>query len=74
MAPAKGRCTAVAPRNAGGGCKKEADCGGDKRTAFCAAQTKFTKLPGRHVANDLDTGILDLGKEDVVCLPALPTP
>ena len=74
VAPAKGRCTAVAPRNAGGGCKKEADCGGDKRTAFCAAQTKFTKLPGRHVANDLDTGILDLGKEDVVCLPALPTP
>lgn len=70
----KGRCAAGAPLNAGGGCKKEVDCGGAKTTAFCVPQSKFTALAGRRVANELDAGTLDATKEEVLCLPALPTP
>jgi hypothetical protein len=70
----KGRCAAGAPLNAGGGCKKEIDCGGAKTTAFCEPQPKFTTLAGRRVANELDAGSLDATKEEALCLPALPTP
>ncbi len=74
VAATKGRCASGAPLNAGGGCKKEIDCGGTKTTAFCVPQAKLTALAGRRVANELDAGTLDVTKEDVVCLPALPTP
>lgn len=72
VASTKGRCADAAPVNAGGGCKKETDCGGTKSaTSFCATQAKFVKKPGRHVVNDLDTGTLDATKEGVLCLPAV---
>lgn len=75
VAPTKGRCADAAPLNAGGGCKKEVDCGGTKgATTFCAVQPKFAKRTGRNVANDLDAGTLDATKEDVVCLPAVAGP
>lgn len=75
VAATKGRCADVAPSNAGGGCKNEADCGGTKKqTTFCVAQAKFTKQTGRKVQNDLDAGTLDAAKEDVLCLPARLTP
>ncbi|MCC6763235.1 MAG: hypothetical protein IT293_01110 [Deltaproteobacteria bacterium] len=75
VARTKGRCADAAPVNAAGGCTKETDCGGTKgTTAFCMAQAKFVKKPGRHVANDLDAGTLDAAKEGVLCLPAVAGP
>jgi hypothetical protein len=75
VAATKGRCADAAPSNAGGGCKKEEDCGGVKgQTTFCAAQAKFAVRTGRKVANDLDAGTLDAKKEDVLCLPAFLAP
>lgn len=71
VAATKGRCALAAPTNAGGGCKKEPDCGGTKgTTSLCVAQPKFAKRTGRQVANDLATGTLDAVKDDVLCLPA----
>ncbi len=71
----KGRCAEAAPSNAGGGCKKEVDCGGTKgQTTLCAPQAKYAAVAGLHVANDLDTGRMDAAKEDVLCLPALTAP
>ncbi len=67
----KGRCDLTALVNAGGGCKKETDCGGTKgTTALCKTQAKFAKVPGLHVVNDLDAGSLDAAKDGVLCLPA----
>lgn len=75
VAQTKGRCAEAAPVNAGGGCKKETDCGGTKgSTTFCATQAKFAKHTGRNVANDVDAGTLDLSKEGVLCLPAVAGP
>lgn len=75
VATTKGRCAEASPTNAGGGCKKETDCGGTKgQTTLCALQAKFLQQPGRNVVNDLDAGKLDAAKEDVLCLPALLAP
>ncbi len=74
VAATKGRCAPAAPQNAGGGCKKEPDCGGTKTTTLCVPQAKFAKRTGHLVVNDLDTGTLDAAKDDVLCLPALRTP
>lgn len=75
VAQTKGRCAEASPLNAGGGCKKETDCGGTKgATTLCVPQAKFAKRTGRNVANDIDAGVLDLTKEDVLCLPAVAGP
>ena len=67
----KGRCADGAPQNAGGGCKKEEDCGGVKgTTALCAPQGKFVPTIGLFTS-DLFYGLQsDLKKEGEVCLPS----
>ena len=73
--PTKGRCDVGTLVNAGGGCKKEEDCGGTKRqTTLCALQTKFAKQIGLHTANQFDSEQLDATKEDEVCLTAFLAP
>lgn len=69
----KGRCADGAPLNAGGGCKKEADCGGVKgTTALCAAQSKPVPALGVFTS-DLIRGLQqDLKKDGDVCLPSTP--
>lgn len=74
VTPTKGRCAAGSPSNAGGGCKKDVECGGTKGSGHCVVQPKFTKRLGRNVVNDLDAGTLDAAKEDALCLPALLLP
>jgi uncharacterized delta-60 repeat protein len=70
--PTRGRCADAVPLNAGGGCKKEKECGGVKgQTAFCAIQAKFAKRLGVLTANELEHARLNLAKEGEVCLPSL---
>ena len=75
LKPSKGRCADDAPLNAGGGCKREADCGGTKRvTSFCAVQGKFAKVLALHTSNQFGSEQLDAVKDGEVCLPSLRTP
>jgi len=47
----KSRCAAGAPANAGGGCTKETDCGGDRNTSFCVLQPRSVKQLNLSVTN-----------------------
>lgn len=71
----KGVCAGGAPLNAGGGCKKEADCGGVKgATTLCAPQAKFAPTLGLFTS-DLIRGLQqDLVKDGEVCLPSQRVP
>lgn len=71
----KGRCAAVAPVNADGGCKRETDCGGVKgQTTLCTPQAKFVKQTALRTANQFDSEQLDLKRADELCLTAFPVP
>jgi hypothetical protein len=70
-----GRCTDVAPVNPGGGCKKEADCGGTKgTTSFCVRQAPFASVPNVRIANQFGAEHVDARREDEICLPSRRTP
>ncbi len=68
----KGRCDDGAPLNAGGGCKKESDCGGVKgTTTFCVRQSKLVPTLGVFTS-DLIRGLQqDLTKDGDVCVPSV---
>jgi hypothetical protein len=72
--PVKAVCAAGAPQNAGGFCKREADCGGIKgATTLCMKQPKHQVAAGLHVANDFGSGRVDARKDELVCVPVLIT-
>lgn len=73
--PTKGRCDLGAPVNAGGGCKKESDCGGTKgMTSLCVLQPKFAKASGVFLANAFDSEQIDVVKDGELCVPSARLP
>lgn len=71
----KAACTVSAPRNAGGLCKRESDCGGTTgATSFCVKQAKHVTVSALHVANVFAAGRLDARKPELACVPAERTP
>lgn len=66
----KGVCAAGAPKNVGGACGKEQDCGGSKQTHFCELRPKFQKVVGLFVNNQLGPEQVDTTKEDEFCAPS----
>lgn len=71
---ARGRCAVGSPVNAGGGCTKEAICGGNDATSFCAEQGKLDPVAGVRAANRFGAEQIDVTRESEICLPALRTP
>ncbi len=70
-----GRCADDAPVSAGGGCKKEADCGGSKgATSFCVKQGPVAAVTDVRTTNGFGTEQVDVAREDEVCLPSLRAP
>jgi hypothetical protein len=57
---AKKHCSAAAPTNPGGACKKEVDCGGlDGQTSLCDKQPKFAAIRALLTANQFGAETLD---------------
>ena len=70
----RGLCTAEAPANAGGVCKKESDCGGRRReTNFCALQPKHQQVKEIHVNNEFLPELVDTTRNEDLCLPSQTT-
>jgi hypothetical protein len=64
-------CAPETPTNAGGVCKKEADCGGVQRqSTFCQAQPKHEKVTGVFVNTEVLPEQIDTIREDELCLPS----
>lgn len=85
----RAHCSPSAPQNALGPCSKEAHCGGSDTTSFCTAQATFTghpayaglylndrfdPVPGSPPSAPGDFHRLDLGKEEMMCVPACEDP
>jgi RHS repeat-associated protein len=71
---AKGQCAAGASRNAGGGCKKEEDCGGTANvTALCRLQTPHVARTAIQVENQFHPArgplLVDTVKPDRLLVP-----
>jgi hypothetical protein len=64
-------CTAVAPENALGACKREEDCGGRRRqTSFCLPQPRYESITGIHMNNEFGTEQADTVQEEELCVPS----
>jgi cysteine-rich repeat protein len=51
IALTRGRCAPDAPANAGSGCTRDEECGGDRTTGFCVRQPRPEKHPDLRVVN-----------------------
>ena len=64
-------CRADAPANALEACRKETDCGGERRaTTFCARQPRTDRVTGIHVNNQFGPELLETKGEEALCLPS----
>lgn len=69
--PVPKTCTAQAPLNVGGVCKKEEDCGGiQKVSTFCVLQPKHQRVTGIFVNNQFGPTQVDTVKEEELCIPS----
>ena len=72
----RGSCAAVSPKNAGGVCKKEKDCGGKdkgkKKTSLCQKQPKDRKIEA-FLINDFGPSLVKVKKVKELCVPSKKT-
>ncbi len=66
------QCTGGAPQTVGAGCRKEEDCGATSGvTHFCVRPPRFQRVGGVHTSNELGAGVVDLNREDELCVPSV---